>query len=156
MSLAGLFLFGAARSAFPQVPPQQGGPSATTELAPFVDKFFGEQMERLHIPGAVVVLLKDGQLFYAKGYVYADLDKKMPVSPEKTIFRLASVMKTFTATAVMQLAESGKLNLTDDAKYVPSGTISTAFRAFLAGIAEHSAHSFICRRVNEKRERLPS
>lgn len=84
------------------------------ELETFLDKFFAEQMEKEHIPGAVFTLVKDGQIFFSKGYGYADLKKKTPVIPDKTIFRAGSVSKLFTATAVIQLAEQGKLSLSDD------------------------------------------
>lgn len=49
-----------------------------------------------------------------KGYGYADMERKVPVDPDKTVFRIASVSKTFTAAAVMQLAEQGKIDLHAD------------------------------------------
>ena len=90
------------------------GPTDPKELEAFLDAFFSEQMQKLHVPGAVFVLVKDGEIFFAKGYGYSDLEKKKPVIPDKTIFHLGSVSKLFTATAVMQLCERGKLNLNDD------------------------------------------
>ena len=65
-------------------------------------------MEEHHIAGAAVSVVKDGKLFFAKGYGYADLENGIPVDPEKTIFRIGSVGKVFTWTAVMQLVEQGK------------------------------------------------
>jgi CubicO group peptidase (beta-lactamase class C family) len=59
-------------------------------------------------------VVKDGKLFFAKGYGYADLENNIPVDPEKTIFRTGSVGKVFTWTAVMQLVEQGKLDLNAD------------------------------------------
>ncbi|NIU59138.1 MAG: serine hydrolase, partial [Phycisphaerae bacterium] len=59
-------------------------------------------------------VVKDGELFFAKGYGYADLEKDIPVDPEQTIFSIGSVGKTFTWTAVMQLVEQGKLDLDAD------------------------------------------
>ena len=67
-----------------------------------------------HIPGAAVSVVKDGRLFFAKGYGYADLENGIPVDPEQTVFRIGSVGKLFTWTAVMQLAEQGKLDLDAD------------------------------------------
>jgi len=90
------------------------GPTDPEELEAFLDAFFSEQMEKLHVPGAVFVLVKDGEIFFAKGYGYSDLEKKKPVIPDKTIFHLGSVSKLFTATAVMQMCEQGQLNLNDD------------------------------------------
>jgi CubicO group peptidase (beta-lactamase class C family) len=56
-------------------------------------------------------VVKNGKLFFAKGYGYADLENKIPVDPEQTIFHIGSVGKLFTWTAVMQLVEQGKLDL---------------------------------------------
>lgn len=107
----GLLLIGLPCTAQPQ------GTSLLTdprELEVFMDKFLAEQMEKLYIPGAVFLLVKDGEIFFAKGYGYADVKQKIPVVPEKTLFRVGSVSKLFTATAVMQLYERGKLRLDDD------------------------------------------
>src|SRR3546814_9675118 len=66
------------------------------------------------IAGAVVVVVKDGQVLLQKGYGYADLDKHTPVDPAETLFRPGSISKLFTWTAVMQLVEQGKLDLDAD------------------------------------------
>jgi CubicO group peptidase (beta-lactamase class C family) len=94
--------------------PSRLGPTDRQELEAFVDQFFAEQMPKLHVPGAVFALVKDGKIFFSKGYGYADVEQKTPVSPDRTLFRVGSVSKLLTATAVMQLAEQGKLNLNDD------------------------------------------
>jgi CubicO group peptidase (beta-lactamase class C family) len=90
------------------------GPTDPAELEAFLDELLGSQMEEYHIAGAAVSVVKDGKLFFAKGYGYADLEKGIPVDPEQTIFRLGSVGKVFTWTAVMQLIEQGKLDLEAD------------------------------------------
>ncbi|MGE5224138.1 MAG: serine hydrolase domain-containing protein, partial [Omnitrophica WOR_2 bacterium] len=84
------------------------------ELEAFLDQLLGKQIDEYHIAGAAVSVVKDGRLFFAKGYGYADLEKGIPVDPEQTVFRIGSVTKLFTWTAVMQLAEQGKLNLDAD------------------------------------------
>jgi CubicO group peptidase (beta-lactamase class C family) len=94
--------------------PQQQGPTDPQELEAFLDGVFAALLEAHHIPGATVTVVKDGELFFAKGYGYADLEKRIPVEPDKTLFRIGSVSKLFTWTAVMQLAEQGKLNLNED------------------------------------------
>ena len=92
----------------------QQGPTDPQELEAFLDGVFAEQMDVNNIPGATVVVVKDGELFFTKGYGYVDLEERIPVDPNKTIFRLGSVSKLFTWTAVMQLAEQGKLDLNTD------------------------------------------
>src|SRR3981081_4364297 len=73
------------------------------DLCGLLDPIFAEQMEKVHIPGAVVVVVKDGRIAFTKGYGYAKLETRSPVVAEKTIFRIGSITKVFTATAVMQL-----------------------------------------------------
>jgi CubicO group peptidase (beta-lactamase class C family) len=93
---------------------QARGPTDPAELEVFLDDLFGRQMKEHHIAGAAVAVVKDGKLFFAKGYGYADLDEGLPVDPEQTVFRIGSVGKLFTWTAAMQLVEQGKLDLNAD------------------------------------------
>jgi CubicO group peptidase (beta-lactamase class C family) len=95
-------------------PSQAQGPTDPAEMEAFMDDLFAQQMEENHIAGAAISVVKDGKLFFAKGYGYADLEKGIPVDPETTIFRTGSVGKALTWTAVMQLAEQGKLDLDTD------------------------------------------
>jgi CubicO group peptidase (beta-lactamase class C family) len=66
------------------------------------------------IPGAVVVVVKDGQPLTQRGFGYADVKAHKPVDPENTLFRPGSVSKLFTWTAVMQQVQAGKLDLDAD------------------------------------------
>lgn len=66
------------------------------DIAAFADRFFSEQMAKHHIPGAVFVLVKDGEIVVSKGYGYANLDRKISVDPETTGFRVGSVSKLVT------------------------------------------------------------
>jgi CubicO group peptidase (beta-lactamase class C family) len=98
----------------PTASSQAPGLTNPAELESFMDKFFASAMEEHHIAGAAVSVVKDGKLFFTKGYGYADLEKGILVDPEQTIFRIGSTGKVFTWTAVMQLAEQGKLDLDAD------------------------------------------
>ncbi len=64
------------------------------------------------LPGVVVGVVAGDQLVWAKGFGYADVASKRPMSPQ-TKFRMASHSKLFTATAIMQLREQGKVRLDD-------------------------------------------
>ena len=66
------------------------------------------------IPGAVVTVVKDGKVLANKGHGYADLAKRKPVDPDTTLFRIGSISKLFTWTAVMQQVEAGRLDLDTD------------------------------------------
>ena len=71
------------------------------------------------IPGAVVVVVKDGQVLTERGYGYADVAKKRKVDPATTMFRPGSISKLFTWTALMQQVEQGKVDLNADVnKYI--------------------------------------
>src|SRR5207302_5815629 len=80
----------------------------------FLDALIPSQLQNRDIGGAVVSVVKDGQLLFVKGYGYADFAAKKPVIPDQTLFRPGSISKLFTATAVMQLVEQGKLDLDRD------------------------------------------
>lgn len=103
---------GAALSVRPQSP--GGAKIDTRDLQAFLDPIFAEEMEKEHLPGAVFVLVKDGKILFAKGYGVADVEKQTPVTPDKTIFRIGSITKVFTAMAIAQLADRKKLDLNDD------------------------------------------
>src|SRR3972149_2318134 len=93
---------------------QGQGPTDPAELEAFLDDLFAKDLEEYHVAGAAVSVVKDGELFFAKGYGYADIENKIPVDPEQTVFRIGSVGKAITWTAVMQLVEQGKLDLDAD------------------------------------------
>src|SRR6266536_1738141 len=77
-----------------------------------VDDYIKAEMQRQHIPGLSLAVVKDGQVILAKGYGFANVEHQVPVKPE-TIFQSGSMGKQFTATAVMMLVEAGKLSLSD-------------------------------------------
>ena len=77
------------------------------------------QILNRHLPGVVVGVVADQDLIWSAGFGVADTGKKVPMTPH-TRFRMASHSKLFTATAVMQLREQGKLRLDDPvSKYLP-------------------------------------
>ena len=84
------------------------------DLEAFLDALLPAQLQSRDMAGAVVAVVKDGQVLLAKGYGYADFVAKKPVVADQTLFRPGSISKVFTATAVMQLVEQGKLDLDRD------------------------------------------
>jgi CubicO group peptidase (beta-lactamase class C family) len=111
-----------------QKPASTHGPTDARELEQFLDKIFAEEMLKEHIPGAVFVFVKDGAAFFSKGYGFVDLERAKPVSPERTIFRIGSISKVFTAMAAVQLADRGKLDLqTDVNRYLKKIKIPTNY-----------------------------
>jgi CubicO group peptidase (beta-lactamase class C family) len=84
------------------------------EVARFFDEAVRAQMDAQPLPGAIVVVVHRGRVLFQKGYGYADFAAGRPMDPEVSVLRAASVSKLFTATAVMQLVEQGKLRLDAD------------------------------------------
>ncbi|AEF82975.1 serine hydrolase domain-containing protein [Leadbettera azotonutricia] len=71
-------------------------------------------------PGAAIVIVKNDKIIFSKGYGCADLENKIPVNPQRTIFEYGSISKLFVWTSIMQLVEQGKLDLDTDARnYLP-------------------------------------
>lgn len=93
----------------------EGGiPVDSQTLSDFVDNFFAKKMSEYHVPGAAIIIVKDDEVIFSEGYGYADVEKKIPVDPQKTVFRVASVSKIFTIAGVMQLEESGLIDMSQD------------------------------------------
>src|SRR5436190_22592054 len=100
----------------PAVPAQQQGahPLTAENLNAWLDGFVPFAIAKGDVPGAVVVVVKDGQILASRGYGYADVAKKTKVDPATTMFRPGSISKLFTWTAVMQQVEAGKIDLNAD------------------------------------------
>jgi len=73
-----------------------------------------EDMERHHIPGLAVCVVKGDRIVWSKGFGFADLAAQVPMNPADSIQNIGSISKTVTATAVMQLAEQRRINLDED------------------------------------------
>jgi CubicO group peptidase (beta-lactamase class C family) len=89
-------------------------PLTKSDVDTWLDGFLPYALRTADIPGAVVTVVKDGQLLTARGFGYADREKRTPVDPDRTLFRPGSVSKLITWTAAMQLVEQGKLDLDKD------------------------------------------
>lgn len=83
-------------------------------LETFIDEIMFEQLESGHIAGGTIAIVKDGDIYFSRGYGHADLEADRPVDPARTLFRVGSVAKLVVGTAVMQLVEQGALDLDRD------------------------------------------
>ncbi len=104
----------AVSSAQPTTEPSAIHELTKADLEAFLDALLPAQLQSRDIAGSVVAVVKDGQVLLAKGYGYADFAAKKAVMADQTLFRPGSISKVFTATAVMQLVEQGKLDLDRD------------------------------------------
>src|SRR5882757_8698287 len=93
----------------------QAQTSLTAEDAnAWLDGYMPYALHTGDIAGAVVAIVKDGDVLTERGYGYSDVEKQTPVDPKRTLLRPGSVSKLFTWTAVMQLVEQGKIDLDAD------------------------------------------
>ncbi len=94
-------------------------PPADDKLVAKIDKLVEKQGQHADAPGVAVLIHQPGKLVFQKGYGLANLKSQKPITPH-TLFELASVSKTFTATSVLILYDRGKLSLDDDVrKHLP-------------------------------------
>jgi CubicO group peptidase (beta-lactamase class C family) len=98
-----------------------------SDLEAFLDGMMPSQLEREDIAGAVIAVVKDGKVIFAKGYGFSDVEKRTPVTADATLFRPGSISKLFTWTSVMQLQEQGKLDLEKDVNEYLDFKIPPAF-----------------------------
>ena len=89
-------------------------PLTAADADSWLDGYLPYALKTNDIAGAVVVIVKDGEVLTERGYGYADVAAKKPIDPKLTLFRPGSVSKLFTWTAVMQLVEQGKIDLDAD------------------------------------------
>src|SRR3954447_26657248 len=100
-------------------PAAYGAPSGQATGA--VDQYVRAEMDRLHIPGLALAVVKDGDVVYQQSYGLANVELKVPVTGD-TVFQIQSITKTFTAAAVMMLVEEGKVALDDPVGKYLDGT----------------------------------
>lgn len=111
--LAMAWSWGPAQAAEP--PPAAPVQALTAaDLDAFLDGYVPRELQRAGIQGAVVAVVKDGQLLTARGYGFTDAARRQPVQADRTLFRVGSISKLFTWVAVMQLVEQGQLDLDAD------------------------------------------
>ncbi len=103
------------------------GPSDPAEMEAFFNDYLANQMDIYHIPGVVISVVKDGKVFFSKGYGYADLKKQIPFT-ENSLLTTASLGKLFTAVGVLQLSQEGVIDLHSDIRpYFKDFKLNTHF-----------------------------
>ena len=95
--------------------PRGSGPPSTGQTSPDLAGFDGvvkSLLAKWQVPGAAAAVVQDGHLVIARGYGWADREKRQPVRPD-SLFRIASLSKSLTAAAILKLVEEGRLGLDD-------------------------------------------
>jgi serine beta-lactamase-like protein LACTB len=114
-----------------------------------IEGLIRSELSQSQIPGLSLAIVSSDQLRYAKGFGVADLENSVPAK-SSTVYRLGSMSKTITATAVMQLAERGKLDLDAPVqKYCPAfpakpwTVTARQLLAHLAGVRDYNNQRFL-------------
>jgi CubicO group peptidase (beta-lactamase class C family) len=116
-AILSLFLLSAAASA--QALAVKSGGTEPERLRAELEPRINDEIQQGHVPGFAIGVIRDGKLIYSKGFGVAKLGGGAPIT-SKSLFHMASVTKTFVATAVMQLAEQGKIDLDSPVtRYLP-------------------------------------
>jgi len=102
--------------------------SDLSDLNEWIDSQFEKGLDSFNIPGATFVLMQGDSILHMNGYGVADIETNTPVNSEFSIFRIASISKTFVGTAIMQLYEKGQVKLDEDINtYLKSFQIENKF-----------------------------
>lgn len=107
--------FGQSRAAAPAASaPVAIDAARLAGIGDFIDGVMAEQIATREVAGAVITIVHKGRVVLTRGYGFADVDKRVPVDAQATLFRPGSVSKMFTWTALMQQVELGKVDLDAD------------------------------------------
>lgn len=106
-----------------QVQATAAAPISAAQLAE-IDAYVQAQMASQHIPGLTLVVSLNGQPALEKGYGVGNIAAAAPATPA-TVFRIGSITKQFTATAIMLLVQDGRISLDDKvSRYLPTAPAS--------------------------------
>ena len=114
---------------FDSVPSQTTVQLNESDLENFLDEAIPEYMNQRNVAGIVISVVKENEVLFSSGYGYANVPQEIPATAD-TLFCIASISKSFTATAIMTLAENGTLDLDED--------ISSYLQSFQVPLLENS------------------
>jgi len=121
--LLAIFTLGSASTKAPS-PVKQGDYDYVKQ---YLSDYIEKEIEKHNVVGLSIALVDDQTIVWAQGFGYADKEAQIKASPE-TIYRVASISKLFTGTAVMQLAEQGKVDINKPFRnYLPEFSIKSRF-----------------------------
>jgi len=120
--LLALLTFGAAPTAHADEP--------SVDFTP-IEQVLKDELKADGVPGAVVVIVRDNAVVYAKGFGFAGIEEKNPVTPDH-LFRIGSTTKMFVGMALVKLAEAGKLKLDE-----PVGKLIDGLPPAIAALTPH-------------------
>jgi D-alanyl-D-alanine carboxypeptidase len=112
--------------------------AAVAARADNVDDFVKAEMQKQHVPGVSVAVIKDGKIIKVEGYGMANVELNVPARPE-TVYKIGSVSKQFIASGIMLLIQEGKLSLDDKVSKFLEGTPDTWKEITLRHLLTHTS-----------------
>ena len=103
-----------------------------------VDEFVKGWIEKQHVPGVAIAVIKDGAVVKSQGYGFADVENRVPVRPD-TVFKIGSVSKQFIASAIMLLVQDGKIAVDERVSKYLEGTPRTWEAITVRHLLTHTA-----------------
>jgi CubicO group peptidase (beta-lactamase class C family) len=117
-------VFLAACSVAPQRPATVGNDDYAA-VKSYVSQLIAHEMGQNKVPGLSIALVDDQRVVWAQGFGFTDLENRVPATPQ-TLYRVASISKLFTATAAMQMSQTGQLDIDQPLQnYLPGFSIKT-------------------------------
>jgi len=99
-----------------------------SEVIEFLDTTVPQMLEEFHVPGVTISVVQNGEILAARAYGYSDFEAQQEAVAESSVFRIGSISKLFTWTALMQLVEQGEVELDADVNiYLTDFQVPDAF-----------------------------
>jgi CubicO group peptidase (beta-lactamase class C family) len=127
----------------------------TRSVDDLVDDYVKVQMQRRHVAGLSLAVVKNGKTLKAKGYGLANVETSTPATAE-TVYKLASISKQFLAAGILLLAEDGKLGLDDKISRYLDGTPATWKDITIRHLLTHTSGSCETHPVSIRTKRSPT
>jgi len=100
----------------------------TNSVQKLIESVYQEKIDKEKVVGNVIIVVKDGEVIYEKGFGKSNIEEQESITPNKSLFLIGSLTKNITATAIMQLVEEGKIDLEKDVnEYLTSIKIPDTF-----------------------------
>jgi CubicO group peptidase (beta-lactamase class C family) len=112
--------------------------AAVAVRADKVDDYVRGVMQKQHIAGISIAVIKDGKIIKADGYGLANVELNVSARPE-TVFKIGSVSKQFIATAIMLLVQEGKIGLDDKISKFLEGAPDTWKEITVGNLLTHTS-----------------
>lgn len=120
-------LLAAAAPMLPAAEPPLSEQPAVADAVSIFERWIEQHLAHRNLPGLSIAVVHDQEIVWSQGYGFSDLERRIPATPS-TVYRIGSITKLFTSTAILQLRDAGKLRLDDPvSRHLPWFEVSNPF-----------------------------